>query len=240
MQKARPGQFNMLYVPGLGECAISLSGLPDSGLMDHTIRSVGNVTAALTRMTVGDSIGIRGPFGSWWPVDECVTRDVIIVGGGIGLAPLRPVIAEIVSRRDDFGQVSLLIGARSPTDLLFASQYDRWRDAGIHVDVTVDRADSNWNDDIGVVTLLLDRLTILRPRETVMMACGPEVMMMYAIQSAIARGLPTEHLWLSLERNMNCALGTCGHCQFGPHFICKDGPVLRFDRVASLMEIADL
>ena len=238
---AMPGQFNMIYAPGVGEAAISISGkMTHNGRVVHTIREVGNVTGVFAKMSVGASVGLRGPFGSIWPLDQCTGQDMILVGGGIGVAPLRPVIYELVRRRQEFGDVHVLIGSRSPADLLFNKEYARWQDQGINIEVTVDRADSTWVGDIGVVTQLLDRLKLPRANETTLMTCGPEVMMMYAIQSAISRGLSRHNIWLALERNMNCAVGTCGHCQFGPHFICKDGPVLRFDRVEKLLEVTDL
>lgn len=238
---AQPGQFNMLYMPGVGEVAISVSD--DQIRADqvvHTIREVGNVTGAMFRLAVGDTIGVRGPFGSAWPLDQCAGHDVVLVCGGIGLAPMRTLVHELVRRRDQFGEVDLLIGARTPSDLLYQDEYSQWNSQGIHVHTTVDRATAIWSGNIGVVILLLERLKLRDPAQTLLMTCGPEVMMKYTIQTGISRGLTNDHIWLSLERNMNCAVGTCGHCQFGPHFLCKDGPVLRFDQVHSLMEVTDL
>tara|TARA_R110002073_G_scaffold321416_3_gene497515 strand:+ start:7755 stop:8669 length:915 start_codon:yes stop_codon:yes gene_type:complete len=238
---AQPGQFNMLYMPGLGEVAISVS---DSQIradqVVHTIREVGNVTGAMFRLAVGDTIGVRGPFGSAWPLDHCVGHDVVLVCGGIGLAPMRTLVNELIRRRDQYGELNLLIGARTPLDLLYQSEYPQWNSRGINVHTTVDRATATWSGNIGVVILLLERLKLRDPAQTLLMTCGPEVMMKYTIQTAISRGLTYDHIWLSLERNMNCAVGTCGHCQFGPHFLCKDGPVLRFDQVQALMEVTDL
>ncbi len=238
---AKPGQFNMLYLPGIGEAAISLSGrsLADEPLI-HTVRAVGNVTRALADAKVGFSLGIRGPFGSHWPLEQCMGKDVIVVAGGIGLAPLRPAIYEMMANRERFGRVSVLIGARSPADLLYHEEYANWEAAAIDVETTVDRAERDWAGNVGVVTLLINRLGILDSRQTVMLSCGPEVMMRYAIQAVRERGVPRTNLWLSLERNMNCAIGHCGHCQLGPHFICKDGPVLRYDQVADIMRVDSL
>ena len=238
---AKPGQFNMLYVPGVGEAAISLSG--SSGLCQpliHTIRAVGNVTNHLARQPIGATLGIRGPFGTHWPLEQCLGKDLILVAGGIGLAPLRPVILHIVSMRQHYGKVVLLFGARSPSDLLFANDHALWQQSGIEVETTVDRADQDWKGNIGVVTQLLQRLSIGRPASTVLFTCGPEVMMMYAIREALDREISADSIWMSLERNMNCAIGHCGHCQFGPHFACKDGPVLAYQRVARLLEISGL
>lgn len=247
----RPGQFNMLYLPGLGEIAISISGDPhvaapaastsgELAAVAHTVREAGLVTTALARLKVGDSLGLRGPFGRSWPIDVCEGRDVILVAGGIGLAPLRPVIYEIICRRSAFGNVTLLCGARSPNGLLFTEEYDSWQAAGIAVGRTVDRASAGWKGNVGVVTQLLERMPLQSPATTVLLTCGPEVMMWYTIQSALQRGLAADRLFLSLERNMNCAIGLCGHCQFGPQFICKDGPVFAFPQVADILKIDDL
>ncbi|MEO9934489.1 FAD/NAD(P)-binding protein [Rhodopirellula bahusiensis] len=238
---AKPGQFNMLYLPGVGESAISLSHLPSPGEpLVHTVRAVGNVTQTLARLSVGDSLGVRGPFGSHWPIESVRGKDLILVAGGIGLAPLRPVIDFIRSHRSEFGRVSLLMGARTPADLLYQDEYPAWQSDDIDVQTTVDRAPSDWQGHVGVVTLLVNRVGIIRPEQTMLFSCGPEVMMTYAIRAVRERGIPRTNLWLSLERNMNCAIGHCGHCQLGPHFICKDGPVLRYDQVNRLMRVDSL
>lgn len=237
----RPGQFNMLYLPGAGEVAISVSGDPrERSQVPHTIRAAGNVTSVLARLPEGDVIGVRGPFGSSWPIEMCEGKDVILVAGGIGLAPLRPAIYELLANRNRFGSVSLLYGSRSPGGLLYTSEYDSWREKGLAVQTTVDRGEAGWSGNVGVVTVLLDRLELKRPRETLLLTCGPEIMMWYTIQAALRRGLLPEATYVSLERNMNCAVGLCGHCQFGPEFICKDGPIFRYDRVASILKVHDL
>ena len=162
------------------------------------------------------------------------------MAGGIGLAPLRSVIYEILSHRERFGNVTLLYGSRMPSGLLYTSEFEDWRSQGVAVKTTVDRADDTWEGNVGVVTLLLDRLPLSSPSESVLMTCGPEVMMWYTIQSALRLGLKPESVFVSLERNMNCAIGLCGHCQFGPEFLCKDGPVFRYDRVDSILRRDDL
>lgn len=241
MYGAKPGQFNMLYLPGVGESAISLSHQTQPGEpIVHTVRAVGNVTQTLAGLSVGASLGVRGPFGSHWPIESVRTKDLILVAGGIGLAPLRPVIDFIRANRNDFQRVSLLMGARTPADLLYQDEYSAWQSDDIDVQTTVDRAPPDWQGHVGVVTLLVNRIEIVRPDQTMLFCCGPEVMMTYAIRAVRERGVPRTNLWLSLERNMNCAIGHCGHCQLGPHFICKDGPVLRYDQVNRLMRVDSL
>jgi NAD(P)H-flavin reductase len=235
-----PGQFNMLYLPGYGESAISISSDPsDDGSLAHTVRVAGNVTQALARKKVGDQIALRGPFGSRWPVKEFVGSDVVIACGGIGLAPLRPAIYYILNHRNDYGRVYLLYGARTPKDLLYTREYDTWRDSGLNVEVTVDIGDADWKGHVGVVPVLFYRLR-LEPRQTVVMTCGPEVMMRYVVFEALARRVEQERIFVSMERNMSCAMGFCGHCQFGPHFVCKDGPVFSFQQVEQLFNLEDL
>jgi NAD(P)H-flavin reductase len=237
----QPGQFNMLYLPGVGESAISMSGDPharDSWI--HTVRVAGNVTRTLAAMRVGDTLGLRGPFGAGWPVDEWRGKDVILVAGGVGLAPLRPVIYDILHRRPEFGHVTVILGARTPGGLLYPSEQAAWKRGGIDVQQTVDRAVGDWTGNVGVVTLLLDRLRLLAPENTCVATCGPEVMMRFTALSAARRGIPAERVWVSLERNMQCAAGLCGHCQLAEEFVCKDGPVFRYDRVARLMTVEGL
>jgi NAD(P)H-flavin reductase len=236
-----PGQFNMLYLPGIGEVAISISADPKSReSWAHTIRVAGNVTQALARLRPGDTLGLRGPYGNPWPMTQCVGKDVILVAGGIGLAPLRPAIYELIANREHYGKITLLLGARTPDGLLYSNEYDDWRSHGIDLQITVDRAALDWNGNVGVVTLLLDRMPLSRPEETVLLMCGPEVMMHYTMKSACKRGLSEQQIWLSSERNMQCAVGLCGHCQLGPAFICKDGPVFRYDQIAPFLKVEGL
>ena len=226
-----PGQFNMLYLPGIGEVAISISSDPgQSQTLLHTIREAGNVTGAIARLKKGDLIGVRGPYGSAWPVEKAEGNDLIFVSGGIGLAPLRPAIYHVARHRERYGQVTILAGARSPADLLYPAEYDAWRERDIEVIITVDRADDSWRGHVGVVPMMFYKLRP-DPRRTVVFSCGPEIMMRFVIYEALARRIPKECIYLSLERNMKCAIGFCGHCQFGPFFLCKEGPVLSFDRV---------
>lgn len=227
-----PGQFNMLYLPGVGESAISMSGSPERPTeWMHTIRIAGNVTRSLAALQRGDTLGVRGPFGTGWPIPELTGRDVVLVAGGLGLAPLRPLIDHVIRQRSRFGKIWLIIGARSPASLLYRTEYDRWRQAGLEVQLTVDQPESSWSGPIGVVTLPLERIEWARPDQTSLLTCGPEVMMKYVALMAIRRGIAADQVWVSMERNMQCAVGLCGHCQWGAAFICKDGPVLRYDRI---------
>jgi NAD(P)H-flavin reductase len=208
--------------------AISISSNPSvPKVIGHTIRYAGSVTRALGRLKVGDMVGVRGPYGSAWPLEKALGKSLVIVAGGIGLAPLRPALFSILRRREDFGRVVLLCGARTPADLLYTDEFDRWQAGGIELHTTVDLADEKWRGQVGVVPALFYRIRV-DPKQTLVMTCGPEIMMRFVIYEALARRIPKESIFLSMERNMKCAIGFCGHCQFGPTFICKDGPVLNF------------
>lgn len=227
----RPGQFNMLYLPGIGESAISISSDPaEPSALRHTVRVAGNVTQAIARLDAGGVIGVRGPYGSPWPVERAAGKDVLVVAGGIGLAPLRPAIYHLIRHRQEYGKIHVLIGAREPADLLYAQEYDAWRGHDMDVLVTVDRADETWKGRVGVVPILFYSLRP-DPRRTMVFTCGPEIMMRFVIYEALARRIPKSAIYLSLERNMKCAVAFCGRCQYGPVFICKDGPVLSYDRI---------
>lgn len=236
-----PGQFNMLYLPGAGEIAISISDDPqNSKSCAHTVRVAGNVTRTLAGRKVGETLGLRGPFGTCWPLAECIGRDIVLVSGGIGLAPLRPVVYAALNDRRQFGRLNLLCGARSPDTLLYAKEYDDWSQRGMIVSTTVDRSAPSWLGNVGVVTQLLERLRTFDPRNAVLFCCGPEVMMKFTVMAALNRGLSPEQIWVSMERNMQCAVGLCGHCQLGPEFVCKDGPIFRYDRIASFIDVEAL
>ena len=227
-----PGQFNMLYVFGTGESAISISGDPaDPDALVHTVRTVGTVTRAMQKLGRGDVIGVRGPFGSCWPIREAEGNDLVIATGGIGLAPLRPVIHHVLANRDKYGRAALLYGARSPRDLLFRRELEQWRSRfDLDVEITLDTASGDWRGNVGVVTRLIPAAPF-DSLNTVALICGPEVMMRFAVLELQKRGLKDNNIYLSMERNMKCAIGFCGHCQFGPTFICKDGPVFRYDAI---------
>ncbi len=233
-----PGQFNMLYLFGVGEVPISISGDPDNQQkLMHTIRAVGTVTRPMRQLKRGDVVGVRGPFGNPWPVEEAIGKDVVIVAGGLGMAPLRPVLYHLLSHREQYGQVVLLYGARAPGDLLYHKSLDKWqRRADLEVAYTVDVASGDWRGNVGVVTTLISK-AVVHPQHTTVMICGPEVMMRYVILELEKRDLTAENIFISMERNMKCAVGFCGHCQFGPTFVCKDGPVFRYDHIRPFFEL---
>ena len=235
-----PGQFAMLYAFGAGEVPISVSAIPDGGReVVHTVRAVGAVTRALCATRPGDVVGLRGPFGRGWPLAEAERRDVAVVAGGLGLAPLRPVVHDLLAGRERYGRVSVLCGGRSPAELLYRDEVERWREGGLDVELIVDVPDDDWRGQVGVVTRLIRRASF-DPGRTVAMACGPEVMMRFAAAALRERGVASEDIWLSLERSMKCGTGHCGHCQLGPLFVCWDGPVVRHDRVEALMQVDEL
>lgn len=241
-----PGQFNMLYLPGWGEAAISTSGPPPAAAGQappgwiHTVRQVGQVTGGLARMQVGDRLALRGPYGRPWPLERCRQGDVLLVAGGIGLAPLRPAIYALLAQRTDYGSLALLYGARTPADLLYTDEWRAWEAQGLSVQATVDRASAGWQGHVGVVPLLVDRWPLPRPERTHVLCCGPEVMMRFVAIAALRRGVPPGQIWVSLERHMQCAVGLCGHCQLGTELICRDGPVFAWDRVERLLQFHDL
>ncbi|SRR5579875_41304 len=230
------GQFNMLYVFGVGEIPISISGDPaNPAFLLHTTRAVGTVSRAMQALKQGDMLGVRGPFGSHWPIEQAKGLDVIIAAGGIGLAPLRSAVYQILASREQYGQVTLLYGARTPADILYRHELERWRGRlDLDVFVTVDRAESSWRGSVGVVTKLIPRATF-DPGKAVAFVCGPEIMMRFTAAGLAARGIPADQISVSMERNMKCALGFCGHCQYRPYFICRDGPVFQYAHVQQLL-----
>lgn len=236
-----PGQFNMLYTFGAGESAISISGPPDRpDLLTHTIREVGPVTKALGRLRPGDAVGVRGPYGTPWPIAEQNGGDVVILAGGLGIAPLRPVIYHVLSNREAYGNVSIIYGSRTPDDIVFSRELAEWRGRyDLQVAVTVDRAPRTWRGHVGVVTTLVER-NVPSPETATAYLCGPEIMMRFAADELLHRGISAEKIYLSLERNMHCAVGLCGHCQLGSDFICRDGPVFSHDRIRTRMEVREL
>jgi NAD(P)H-flavin reductase len=235
------GQFTMLDAFGVGEVPISISGDPTRpGPLEHTIRDVGAVTHALVTASEGDVLGVRGPFGTTWDVTDGQGGDVVLVAGGIGLAPVRPALLELLTQRDRYNRVVLLYGARTPEDILFGEDLRSWaRDLGVDVDITVDNGQHAWRGKVGVVTQLVPRAGF-DPRHTLALVCGPEVMMRYVAQALVDRGVPAHRVRLSMERSMKCGIGLCGHCQLRELFVCVDGPVLAYDRLAPLLTCREL
>lgn len=241
LRKFSPGQFNMLYAYGIGEVPISISGNCQSqDALVHTIRNVGMVSNALCSLNQGDQVGVRGPFGTSWPMEKFKGKDVIVVTGGIGLAPLRPAIYHILDHRNDFNHVAIAYGARAPEEILYPKQIMEWRShLDLQVRVSVDAADQKWHGQVGVVTTLIPRLNI-DPNNAAALVCGPEVMIRFGVRELIKYGLEPEHIWVSMERNMKCGIGLCGHCQLGPDFICKDGAVLNYVKAERFFKIKEL
>lgn len=235
-----PGQFNMLYAFGVGEVAISMSGDARQDGFVHTVRDVGAVSGALTKLAPGTMIGLRGPFGTPWPVDAAEGSDLLIIAGGLGLAPLRPAIYHVLANRERYGRVVILFGSRNPTDMLYRHELEDWRRRlDIDIEVTVDHADRQWRGNVGVVPMLIPRAAF-DPQKAMALICGPEVMMRFTVNALREAGVAPERIYVSMERNMKCAIGLCGHCQFGPSFICKDGPVMRFDRIAPIFALREI
>jgi NAD(P)H-flavin reductase len=237
IEKFSPGQFNMLYIYGVGEIPISISGDPyKPETLIHTTRVVGTVTKAMRSLKPGEMIGIRGPFGTHWPVEEAFGDDIVIIAGGIGLAPLRPAIYQIFAHREKFGKVVVLYGSRTPNDILYRAELEKWRrNLDLEVHVTTDRATGDWRGNVGVVTRLIPRAPF-DPYNCKVFICGPEVMMRFTVRELEIRGVEHESIYVSMERNMKCAVGYCGHCQYRDFFICKDGPVFSYNEIGALFE----
>ena len=235
-----PGEFTMLYVYGVGEVPISISGDPaHPEVLTHTIRAAGKVTEALQRMRPGDTVGVRGPYGTGWPMEAAKGKDVILVGGGIGLAPLRPALSHIINNRIDYGLVSMAIGFRSPHEMLFVEEIREWRQHfDLDIELTVDVADETWRGSVGVVTRLIPMLEA--NEDAIAMVCGPGIMMTFTARALRDRDFHPDNIYVSLERNMKCGVGMCGHCQYGPLFVCTDGPVKQFSEVERLFGIREV
>jgi sulfhydrogenase subunit gamma (sulfur reductase) len=224
-----PGQYNMLYLFGVGEVPISIVSDPDfEGPLEHTIRSVGRVTRGMERLKVGDRMGLRGPYGRGWPLDEAEGRDVVIVTGGLGCAPVVSMIRYVLQRRERFGRLVILQGVKHTDDLIWRRQYERWQQLpNTQVLLAADVGGPNWPYSVGKVTVLFNQAGI-DPDRSIVMLCGPEPMMKASIDRLLALHVPAESMWLSIERNMQCGIGHCGHCQVGPYFVCQDGPVFHY------------
>lgn len=237
----QPGQFNMLYAFGVGEAAISISGDPGRpGELVHTVRAAGKVTQALSRLAPGAVAGVRGPYGHGWPAPAARGHDVVVVAGGLGLPPLRPLLLSLFRERERFGRIEVIYGARSPKDLVFYPELQVWRSRGdLRVQTTVDAAGRDWYGDVGLVTARLPDARF-DAANAVAFLCGPEIMMRLTAKALVERGVPPSAIWLSFERNMKCAFAQCGHCQFGPSFVCREGPVLAYDKVQRALAVREL
>jgi NAD(P)H-flavin reductase len=231
-----PGQFNMVTMFGTGEIPISIVNDPeDNHFFDHTIRVVGRVSRGMSKLQPGDRVGIRGPFGRGWPMQDAVGRDVLLVTGGLGCAPLVSVIRYLMKRRDKFGHIYILQGVKHANDLIWREQYDAWsKEPDVNVLLAADVATKEWQGQQGMVTELIGQLN-LRLGRTIAMLCGPELMMMAAIANLRSLGISDSRLWFSMERNMQCGIGQCGHCQIGPKFVCRDGPVFCYSELADFL-----
>lgn len=235
-----PGQFNMLYLHGVGEVPISIvaDGAEDAGrntTLTHTIRALGRVTHGLAALQAGDHIGLRGPYGRGWPMRAAEGRDVVVVTGGLGCAPAVSIIHHILDRRERYGKLSILQGVKHTDDLIWRAQYDAWSALpDVQVLLAADVASPGWPGHVGLVTTLFEYLE-LAPQRSMAMLCGPEAMMRAAAEGLHARGLPAEAIFLSMERNMQCAVGHCGHCQIGGSFVCRDGPVFAWPELRGLL-----
>jgi len=231
-----PGQFNMVGIPGVGEAPISFSSDPgEKNKFEHTIRAVGRVTQTIARYKEGDGLQIRGPYGRGWPLEDAQGKNILVVAGGIGLAPLRGFLLQVWKDRNDFGKVVILYGARTPEDLLFREELPLWRKKpNTQLLLTVDEVPprTRWEENRGVVTTLFDRMEV-SPDNTLALVCGPEIMMRFVVVGLLQRGYPASNLYLSLERRMKCGVGQCGHCQIGSKYVCRDGPVFCYREIRS-------
>ncbi|ASQ86327.1 FAD/NAD(P)-binding protein [Mycobacterium intracellulare] len=242
LRSPQPGEFMMLYAFGVGEVAISVSGDPTvtDGSITHTVRAVGAVSRALHDAVPGTVVGVRGPFGTTWGLDKAVGRDLVMVAGGVGLCPLRPAVLGALARRASYGKITLIVGARSRADFVFAAQLEKWaEEPQIDLHLIVDAATPGWKGEVGLVTAPLVRVEMDADRTTAFL-CGPEPMLRFGAEVLLARGLAAQKIRVSLERNMQCGIGWCGHCQLGPLLLCRDGPVVGYDVAGPLLRVKEL
>jgi NAD(P)H-flavin reductase len=241
IEDLRPGQFSMLYAFGVGEIPISVSSiLRKSPQITHTIQNVGEVSKTICHAKEGDIFGVRGPFGPPWPTEMAKGKDIIIMAGGLGIAPLRPLIEQILQERGEYNHVNVLYGTRNTKTILFYTDIISWQaDRHVNFQITVDYAYQNWRGHVGVVTSLVDKAQY-DPKNTVAFVCGPEVMMRFSVQALREKGIPEDSIYLSMERNMKCGFGHCGHCQYGRYFVCKDGPVFQYPDIKRYLKIKEI
>lgn len=234
-----PGQFNMLYLYGFGEIALSDSSHPfEKQQTYHTIHAVGSITKAMQHLKEGDQIGMRGPFGSHWPVEkkDC---NVLVVAGGIGLTAMRSVLFYLGANREQYKKITVLYGTRTPDSIIYRNEMKQWQEQDIEMQVSVDEPDANWNGHVGVVTSLIPK-HLPSPKNTLVLVCGPEIMIKASLSELKNMGIDPKDVYVSMERNMQCAVGFCGHCQYGPYFLCKDGPIFSYEQVQNFLDIEEL
>ncbi len=231
----KPGQFNMLYLHGVGEVAISIVSDPqEPQIIDHTIRAVGRITRGIEQLNSGDRIGLRGPYGNGWPMAQAEQKDLLIITGGLGCAPVVSVIEYVARRRERFGHLNIVQGVKHSSDFIWRERYDKWRElADTQVLLAADAGEPIWPWHIGRVTELFEQLRF-NPQQAVVIMCGPEGMMKVVVKNMLGRGVSEEDIYLSMERNMHCGIGHCGHCQYGDQFVCRDGPIFSYAQVKSL------
>lgn len=233
-----PGQFVEASLMGIGEAPISISSSPSrsNGTFELCIRRVGDLTNALHRLKPGDVIGVRGPFGRGFPVGKMRGKDILFAAGGLGLAPLRSLINQVLDERGAFGRVIILYGTKNPSEILFKKELEEWAERDdVEFHMSVDRADENWTGNVGVITALFPRVTV-NPRNTVAATCGPPIMYRFVLMELLGKGIPETQIYLSLERRMKCGVGKCGHCQINDLYCCQDGPVFTYARIKGLEE----
>lgn len=238
----KPGQFHMIHAFGVGEVPISnCSDMSDTNTLSFTIMNVGEVSAALCDLKKGDQIDLRGPYGSTWPLDKARGKDVVIISGGLGLPPVRPNIYHILNNKNQYGKLSLIHGARTPSHLVYMNELKEWEQSDdINCIVTVDDSYGyEWDGNIGLVTNYIKDLSI-DPENTLAITCGPEIMMKFVANALRDEGMSSDNIYVSMERNMKCAIGHCGRCQYAPYFVCKDGPVFPFSAVERLFAIKEV
>lgn len=234
----RPGQFMEVSVFGVGEAPISISSSPSrsNGTFELCVRKVGDVTTALHNLKPGDKVGLRGPFGRGFPYENFRGKDILFVPGGLGLAPLRSLINQVLDERAQYGRVIILYGARNPGELLFKDELKAWSERDdVELHVTVDRGDEIWTGNVGVVTTLFKHISI-HPRNTVGITCGPPVMYRFVLMEFFGKGISEGNIYLSLERRMKCGVGKCGHCQINNIYACQSGPVFSYREIKGLEE----
>jgi sulfhydrogenase subunit gamma (sulfur reductase) len=233
----RAGQFVEVSIFGIGEAPFSVTSPPRrDGVFELCVREAGDVTAALHRLQPGATVGIRGPFGNGFPMQKMKGRDLLFAPGGLGLAPLRSLIKQVLDERDSFGQVTILYGAKNPSELLFKEELAEWEardDVELHV--TVDRSNEAWTGNVGVITTLFPKITV-NPRSTIAVTVGPPVMYRFVIMELLSKGIQDGRIFVSLERRMKCGLGKCGHCQVNGAYVCQEGPVFSYARLKELPE----